>query len=62
MDDLFGQDRDETVRFCNMLRDYQKDTERRLDLTVQIRLDKAKDTELLSAMRQAGISTVSIGF
>jgi len=45
-----------------MLRDYQKDTERRLDIIVQIRLDKAKDTELLSAMRQAGISTVAIGF
>ncbi|PIP68210.1 MAG: hypothetical protein COW92_02510 [Candidatus Omnitrophica bacterium CG22_combo_CG10-13_8_21_14_all_43_16] len=62
VDDLFGQERDETIRFCNMLRDYQKNTERRLDMTVQIRLDKAKDTELLSAMRQAGISTVAIGF
>ena len=29
---------------------------------VQIRLDKAKDTELLSAMRQAGINTVAIGY
>ncbi|HAZ09647.1 MAG: hypothetical protein A2047_03570 [Omnitrophica bacterium GWA2_41_15] len=62
VDDLFGQERNETIRFCNMLRDYQKDTERRLDIIVQIRLDKAKDTELLSAMRQAGISTVAIGF
>ena len=62
VDDLFGQERDETIRFCNMLRDYQKDTERRLDLTVQIRLDKAGDAELLSAMRQAGINTVAIGF
>jgi radical SAM superfamily enzyme YgiQ (UPF0313 family) len=51
VDDLFGQERD-----------YQKDTERRLDLTVQIRLDKAGDTELLSAMREAGITTVAIGF
>ena len=33
-----------------------------MDLTVQIRLDKAKDPELLSAMRQAGINTVAIGF
>ena len=31
-------------------------------MTVQIRLDKAKDPELLSAMRQAGINTVAIGF
>ena len=62
VDDLFGQERDETIRFCHMLRDYQRDTGRRLDLVVQIRLDKAKDTELLSAMRSSGISVVAIGF
>jgi radical SAM superfamily enzyme YgiQ (UPF0313 family) len=62
VDDLFGQQRDETVRFCNMLRDYEKSIKRNLNLTVQIRLDKAKDAELLSAMRRAGIETVAIGF
>lgn len=62
VDDLFGQQRDETIRFCNMLKNYQKDIGRRLDLGVQIRLDKAKDPELLLAMRQAGINTVAIGF
>ncbi len=62
VDDLFGQQREETLRFCRMLRDYQKKIGRRLDLSVQIRWDKAKDRELLSSMRQAGISTVAIGF
>jgi radical SAM superfamily enzyme YgiQ (UPF0313 family) len=62
VDDLFGQQRDETIRFCNMLRDYQRDVNKRLDITVQIRLDKAKDTELLHSMRQAGINAVAIGF
>ena len=62
VDDLFGQERDETIRFCNMLRDYQKDIGRRLDLGVQIRLDKAKDPELLRAMREAGINFIAIGF
>ena len=62
VDDLFGQQRNETIRFCNMLRDYQKDTGRRLDLGVQIRLDKAKDPELLTAMREAGINFIAIGF
>ena len=62
VDDLFGQQRDETIRFCNMLKDYQRDIGRRLDLGVQIRLDKAKDPELLSAMRQAGINFIAIGF
>ncbi len=62
VDDLFGQERDETIRFCNMLRDYQKNISTKLDLTVQIRLDKAKDQELLLAMHQAGVNTVAIGF
>jgi len=62
VDDLFGQQRDETIRFCNMLRDYQKNIGKRLDVAVQIRLDKAKDAELLSAMRGAGVNMVAIGF
>lgn len=62
VDDLFGQQRDETVRFCNMLADYEKRIGKRLDLTVQIRLDKANDSELLSVMREAGVETVAIGF
>ena len=62
VDDLFGQQRAGTLRFCRLLRDYQRDVGRALDLTVQIRLDKARDTELLTAMREAGIATVCIGF
>lgn len=62
VDDLFGQQRKETIRFCKMLKDYQKRIGRRLDLIVQIRWDKAKDHELLSSMRQASINTVAIGF
>lgn len=62
VDDLFGQRRDETIRFCRMFKNYQQAVGRRLDAVVQIRLDKAKDSELLTAMRQAGISTVCIGF
>ena len=62
VDDLFGQQRSETIRFCNMLTDYQKAISVRLDVGVQIRLDMAKDTKLLSAMRQAGISFIAIGY
>ncbi|MDD5327161.1 MAG: radical SAM protein [Phycisphaerae bacterium] len=62
VDDLFGQQRDETIRFCNMLSEYEKSIKKNLSITVQIRLDKAKDAELLSAMRQADIETVAIGF
>jgi radical SAM superfamily enzyme YgiQ (UPF0313 family) len=62
VDDLFGQQREETIQFCCKLRDYQREIHLRLDFTAQIRLDKAKDGELLSAMRQAGINAVAIGF
>ena len=62
VDDLFGQNREATLRLCSMLRDYQQRVRVRLDLTVQIRLDKAKDSDLLKAMRQAGINSVAIGF
>ncbi|MFC1809639.1 B12-binding domain-containing radical SAM protein [Candidatus Omnitrophota bacterium] len=62
VDDLFGQQRDETVRFCHMLCDYQKSIGKDLNITVQIRLDKANDTELIMAMREAGIDNVAIGF
>jgi radical SAM superfamily enzyme YgiQ (UPF0313 family) len=62
VDDLFGQQRDETIRFCNMLKSYQENIGKRLDLSVQIRWDKARDHELLSSMRRSGINTVAIGF
>ena len=62
VDDLFGQKRDETIKLCGMLKEYQRSINRRLDFTVQIRLDKAKDSNLLLAMRRGGINTVAIGF
>ncbi|MBN1870595.1 MAG: B12-binding domain-containing radical SAM protein [Candidatus Omnitrophica bacterium] len=62
VDDLFGQHRTETVQLCYELKDYQRRIGKRLDFTAQIRLDKAKDPELLLAMRQAGINMVCIGF
>jgi radical SAM superfamily enzyme YgiQ (UPF0313 family) len=62
VDDLFGQDRRQTLRLCNLLRDYQRRTGIRFKITVQIRLDKAKDTELLQSMIEAGINQVAIGF
>jgi radical SAM superfamily enzyme YgiQ (UPF0313 family) len=62
VDDLFGQQRDETVRFCQMFADYQQRIGKKMEVTVQIRLDKAKDPELLAAMRHTGIKYVAIGF
>jgi radical SAM superfamily enzyme YgiQ (UPF0313 family) len=62
VDDLFGQQREDTMQLCQSLQSYQRQVRLRLNLTAQIRLDKAKDEQLLSAMRQAGINTVAIGF
>jgi radical SAM superfamily enzyme YgiQ (UPF0313 family) len=62
VDDLFGQHRAEALKLCELLRAYQETVGTRLDFTVQIRLDKAKDVELLRAMRRAGVNSVAIGF
>jgi radical SAM superfamily enzyme YgiQ (UPF0313 family) len=62
VDDLFGQDRLETLRLCHLLHEYQIGIKKRFELTVQIRLDKAKDPQLLRAMRDAGVNVVAIGF
>jgi radical SAM superfamily enzyme YgiQ (UPF0313 family) len=62
VDDLFGQDRSQTLRLCTMLAEYQRRVRKRFQITVQIRLDKAKDAEMLSAMREAGVFMVAIGY
>jgi radical SAM superfamily enzyme YgiQ (UPF0313 family) len=62
VDDLFGQDREETLRLCGMLRDLQRRVGKTFSISVQIRLDRATDAELLEAMREAGVFTVAIGF
>lgn len=62
VDDLFGQRREDALRLCRLLSEYQKAVGIRLDITVQIRLDRAKDTELLKVMRDAGVTTVCIGY
>ncbi len=62
VDDLFGQNRAEAIELCGLLRDYQADMGANFDITVQIRLDKARDEELLQAMREANIQMLAIGF
>ena len=62
VDDLFGQNRNDTVRLCRMLRDYQQHVGTRFSIMVQMRLDRARDAELLQAMRQASINHLAIGF
>lgn len=62
VDDLFGHNRADALKVCQLLTDYQKAVGVRFNITVQIRLDRARDAELLRAMRAAGINMVCIGF
>lgn len=62
VDDLFGQNRLLALDFCERLRKYQETMSVNFFITVQIRLDKAKDLELLKAMQSANIRVVAIGY
>ncbi len=62
VDDLFGQHRTDALKFLSLVTAYQQKISTRLKFNVQIRLDKASDTELLTAMKAAGVRTVCIGF
>ena len=62
VDDLFGQNRGDALRLCRLLRDYQDRVGVRFSTMVQIRLDRARDDELLHAMRRARINNVAIGY
>lgn len=61
VDDHFAQHRRETIRFCQLLEEYQQKMGIRLRLGIQIRLECGQDDELLSAMRRAGVWFVAIG-
>jgi len=62
VDDLFGQKREETLDFCRKISEYQERLRIKFHFTVQIRLDKAGDRELLAAMRRANIQVLAIGY
>ncbi|MGE4564077.1 MAG: radical SAM protein [Victivallaceae bacterium] len=62
VDDLFGQKRADALDFCRKIAAYQQRLKVRFHFTVQIRLDKAGDTELLGAMRDAGIQVLAVGY
>ncbi len=62
VDDLFGYRRSETLELCSMLERYGKGIGKKLRLTVQIRLDRGRDAEMLQAMYRAGVRMVCIGY
>lgn len=62
VDDNFVQDPDGTKELCRMLIDYKKRTGKKFDIVVQVRVDAARDTEMLELMKEAGVSTLCIGY
>lgn len=62
VDDLFGQKRELALEFCQKIKEYQDLIKVKFHFTVQIRLDKAHDQELLVAMRAANVQVLAIGY
>ena len=60
-DDNFAQDRDGTVQLCRMITDLSKAKHIKLQFTVQLRAESARDDELMDAMWQAGVKIICIG-
>lgn len=60
--DHFSAHREETMGFCSLLSEYIKKVNLRLSITVQIRISDARDTQLLAAMKEAGITDLAIGY
>lgn len=59
--DHFAADRDSAIEFCRLVAAYRKKNRVKFSITVQIRINNAEDTELLKAMRDAGVNNLAIG-
>ena len=60
--DHFTANRDESLEYCRLMGDYLEKSGVGIQMTVQVRLNDARDTELLAAMRRAGVNAVAIGY
>jgi len=60
--DHFASGRDSAMEFCRLLADYRRRSGTPIGMTVQTRISDAEDTELLAAMREAGIYNLAVGF
>ncbi len=62
VDDHFAQDRDESIRFCRLLARYQRRMGLSFFIFVQVRLETARDDELIQAMKECGVRVLAIGY
>lgn len=61
-DDNFAQNVRETIELCNRISDYKKEFNKKIQLTVQVRNEVAENDELILAMKEAGVTTLAIGY
>lgn len=60
--DHFAANPEEAITFCRLLKQYQEKHNIRISMTVQIRINDARNTRLLKAMKEAGINDMAIGY
>jgi radical SAM superfamily enzyme YgiQ (UPF0313 family) len=60
--DHFTAEREGTLEFCRLLGDYLESTGVHIQMTVQVRLNDARDAELVTAMKRAGVNGLAIGY
>ncbi|NQT19609.1 MAG: radical SAM protein [Planctomycetes bacterium] len=62
VDDNFVQDKEGAKELCRLLIDYRARSGKKLDIVVQVRADAARDHEMLYLMKEAGVTTLCIGY
>jgi radical SAM superfamily enzyme YgiQ (UPF0313 family) len=60
--DHFAANRKDAIEFCRLFSEYQKKIKKRLVMNVQLRISDARHLDLLKAMKEAGVSTVIVGY
>jgi radical SAM superfamily enzyme YgiQ (UPF0313 family) len=61
-DDNFAQNPAEAIALCNAIGDYKRQFKKKIEMIVQVRTEAAEDDALIAAMRQAGVTTLAIGY
>ncbi len=61
-DDNFAQSVDEAVELCNMIENYKRKFNKKMELTVQVRSEVAENDRLIEAMKRAGVTNLAIGY
>jgi radical SAM superfamily enzyme YgiQ (UPF0313 family) len=61
-DDNFAQNPAEAIELCDMIAAYRRQFRKDIGFTVQVRNEVAENIKLVTAMKEAGVHTLAIGF